>query len=110
MLERSSRASVLRNVIGSPRLEGPGSPESCDDEFDFGKETPNQRQLSNQGQVEFGAGGLLVLTKRVSIHRAEAKLTFEFLTTSFAFPHDRLLVPRLNCGGETSVVEAAAAR
>src|ERR1041385_2607667 len=45
------------------------------------------------------------MPERLSIRGAKAKSIFEFLTACFAYLHDRLLVPGLNYGGETSVFE-----
>src|ERR1041384_5447919 len=46
------------------------------------------------------------MPERLSIRGAKAKSIFEFLTASFAYLHDRLLVPGLNYGGETSVLKS----
>jgi len=58
--------------------------------------------------VKLGYGDLLAWHERLSIRWAKAKLIFEFLTACFALLHDRLLVLKLNYGGETSVFEKLA--
>jgi hypothetical protein len=60
--------------------------------------------------VKLGYGYGLALPERLSIRRAKAKFIFEFFTACFALLHDRLLVPGLNYGGETTVFEKLAAQ
>src|ERR1041384_6336912 len=45
------------------------------------------------------------MPERLSIRGAKAKSIFEFFTACFACLHDRVLVPGLNYGRETSVFE-----